>query len=55
MVVLLALFVILNYFGSWFYSELTVYIKNSLGTAALTKELSETNLGNIMLQHGFFF
>ncbi len=54
-VVLLALFVILNFLGSWFYSELSVYMKNSLGTAALTKELSETNLGNIMLQHLFFF
>lgn len=54
-VVLLALFVILNYFGGWFYSELTVYVKNNLGPSALTKELTETNLGQIMMRHCIFF
>ena len=54
-VVLLALFVILNYFGGWFYSEMVNYIRNTLSPAALTKELTETNLGNIMLQHLIFF
>lgn len=54
-VVLLALFVILNYFGGWFYSELTAYVKNNLGPSALTKELTETNLGQIMMRHCIFF
>jgi flagellar biosynthetic protein FlhB len=54
-IALLGLVIILNYFGSWFYNELTIYLQNSLGPAALTKELTEANLGNVMIQHCFFF
>ena len=53
--VLLALFVILNFFGSWFYKELTNYMQNNLGPAALMTELTEHNLGAVMLFHGLFF
>ena len=53
--VLLTLFLILNMMGGWFYSSLSSYMKNNLGPAALTKELSETNVGSIMFQHIAFF
>lgn len=54
-IVLLTLFFILNILGGWFYSLLSSYMKNNLGPAALTKELSETNVGNILFQHIAFF
>jgi flagellar biosynthetic protein FlhB len=54
-VALLALLVILNYFGGWFYNELLIYMQNNLGPAALTKELTEANLYSIILQHCIFF
>jgi flagellar biosynthetic protein FlhB len=54
-VALLALLVILNYFGGWFYNELLIYVQNNLGPASLTKELSESNLYHILFQHCIFF
>ena len=52
---LLALIVILNYLGSWLYNELAIYVQNNLSPAALNKELTETNLGDVLFQHCFFF
>jgi flagellar biosynthesis protein FlhB len=52
---LLGLIVILNYFGGWFYSELLEYVKNNLGPATLTEELTESNVFSIMFQHCVFF
>lgn len=54
-VVLFSLFLILNYFGHWLYLEISNYVKHNLSPDLLTKDLTEANLGNIMLQHCFFF
>jgi flagellar biosynthetic protein FlhB len=54
-VALLALILILNYFGGWLYNELLIYVQNNLGPQALTKELTETNLFNLMFRHCIFF
>ena len=54
-VVLLALFVILNFLGKWFYNELIVYIEGYLSPDALNTELSDTNVGNLMLRHCLAF
>lgn len=54
-VVLLSLFVILNYFGQWLMRELQGFMGNNLGPAMINEELTETNLGHILLSNGFFF
>ncbi|HBF36653.1 MAG TPA: flagellar biosynthesis protein FlhB [Firmicutes bacterium] len=54
-IALLALIVILNYFGGWFYNELLVYLQNNLGPDALTKQLTEANLSSILFRHCLFF
>jgi flagellar biosynthesis protein FlhB len=54
-VALLALILILNYFGGWLYNELLIYVQNNLGPQALTKELTETNLFNLLFRHCIFF
>ncbi|MCL6588495.1 MAG: flagellar biosynthesis protein FlhB [Firmicutes bacterium] len=53
--VLLAVFVILNFLGGWFSFELVSYLKNNLGPGMLANELTETNLGHILMQHCVFF
>ncbi|HEX3046127.1 MAG TPA: flagellar biosynthesis protein FlhB, partial [Bacillota bacterium] len=53
--VLLAIFVLLNALGNWFSFEIINYLKNYLGPGILTKDLTEANLGHMMLQHCIFF
>ena len=54
-IVLLALFLILNALGSWLYSEMTFYLKNNLAPTLVIKDLTETSLGFILMQHLMFF
>lgn len=54
-IALLALLVILNYFGGWFYNELLVYVQNNLGPEILNKQLSESNLNSILIKNCIFF
>lgn len=54
-VVLLALFVILNFFGQWFYSGFINYIKNYLSPNELNTELSDSNIRNVLFRHGLIF
>lgn len=54
-IVLLALFVILNFCGSWFYKELINYMEQFLSPAELNTELSDGNLGDLLIRHGIMF
>jgi flagellar biosynthesis protein FlhB len=54
-IVLLVLFVILNSYGSWIYSEISGYIKHNLSPVELTRELTEANLGHMLTTHMIFF
>jgi len=54
-VVLLALFLILNFFGRWFYSGLVNYIEQYLSPDELNMELSDGNLGDLLIRHGIMF
>ncbi len=53
--VLLALFVILNFFGRWFYKELINYVEQYLSPGELNTELSDSNLGDLLIRHGTMF
>lgn len=54
-IVLLALFVILNFFGRWFYRELITYMEQYLSPDELNTELSDSNLGDLLIRHGVMF
>lgn len=54
-VVLLALFVIMNFLGSWFYGELITYMEHYLSPDELNTDLSESNLGNLLFRHCMTF
>lgn len=54
-VVLLALFVILNFLGSWFYGELITYMEQYLSPDELNTDISESNLGNLLFRHCMTF
>ena len=54
-IVLLALFVILNFCGSWFYRELINYMEQFLSPAELNTELSDNNVGDLLIRHGVMF
>jgi flagellar biosynthetic protein FlhB len=54
-VVLLALFVLVNGMGSWIYSELVVYMKNCLSPMQLNQDLGMANLGKTLTQHCILF
>ncbi len=54
-VVLLALFIILNFFGKWFYGEFARYVEQYLSPAELNTELSDGNLGNLLFRHCMTF
>lgn len=54
-VVLFAVFLFLNFAGGWFYSEISAYLKNNLAPATVIMDLTESNLGHILLQHLLFF
>ncbi len=54
-VVLLALFIILNFLGRWFYGELITYIEQYLSPDELNTNLSESNLGNLLFRHCITF
>lgn len=54
-IVLLALFVILNFFGKWFYREFITYIGQYLSPMELNTNLSDSNLGNVMFRHSMTF
>lgn len=54
-IVLLALFIILNFFGKWFYREIIIYVEQYLSPTELNTELSDSNLGNIMFRHCMTF
>lgn len=54
-IVLLALFVILNFFGRWFYRELINYMEQYLSPDELNTELSDSNLGDLLIRHGVMF
>lgn len=54
-VVLFAMFLFLNFAGGWLYYEISSYLKNNLAPASLTMELTESNLGHMLLQHLIFF
>lgn len=54
-VVLLGLFLLLNYFGEWLYTESLNYIRYTLSPLQVNQELTETALGAIMRSHMFFF
>jgi flagellar biosynthetic protein FlhB len=54
-VVLFAMFLFLNFAGGWLYYEISAYLKNNLAPPSLTMELTESNLGHMLLQHLIFF
>ncbi len=54
-VVLFAMFLLLNVAGGWFYHEISLYLKNNLSPSFLNTELTESNLGHMLLQHLIFF
>lgn len=54
-IVLLALFVILNFLGRWFYRELIIYMEQYLSPDELNTELSDSNLGDLLIRHGVMF
>jgi flagellar biosynthetic protein FlhB len=54
-VVLLALFIILNSLGKWFYKEFITYIEQCLSPGELVTELNESNLGNLLFRHCLVF
>ena len=54
-IVLLALFVILNFFGHWFYSGFVNYMTHFLSPDELNTELSDSNIRNVMFRHGLIF
>lgn len=54
-VVLLALFIILNFLGKWFYKEFITYIEQYLSPGELVTELNDSNLGNLLFRHCMIF
>jgi flagellar biosynthetic protein FlhB len=54
-VVLFAMFLTLNFAGGWLYSEISTYLKSNLAPQSVITELSESNLGHMLLQHLIFF
>lgn len=54
-IVLLALFIILNFFGKWFYGEFIIYIGQYLSPDQLNIEISDSNLGNLLFRHCMTF
>lgn len=54
-VVLFAMFLLLNVFGGWLYHEISAYLKNNLSPSFLNVELTESNLGHMLMQHLIFF
>lgn len=54
-VVLMGLFLILNFLGSWFFTELSTYIKTVLSPAEMNAELTDVSLGRIFFKHVLVF
>jgi flagellar biosynthetic protein FlhB len=54
-VVLLALFIIINFLGKWFYKEFITYIEQYLSPGELVTELNDSNLGNLLFRHCMIF
>lgn len=54
-VVLFALFLFLNFAGGWLYFEISTYLKNNLSPRFVISDLTESNLGHMLLQHLIFF
>lgn len=54
-VVLFAIFLFLNFMGRWLYFEIAVYLKNSLAPLPVITDLTESNLGHLLLQHLIFY
>lgn len=54
-VVLFAMFLFLNFAGGWLYYEIKAYLKNNLAPASMITELTESNLGHMLLGHLIFF
>ncbi len=54
-VVLFALFVLMNALGGWMYTEMLAYVKQSLGPPQLTADISQTNLTHVFMPHLIFF
>jgi len=54
-VVLLALFIILNFLGKWLYKEFVIYIEQFLSPGELVTELNDSNLGNLLFRHCLIF
>lgn len=54
-VVLFSVFMFLNFMGRWFYFEISDYLRNSLSPLFVIKDLTESNLSHLLLQHILFY
>lgn len=54
-IVLLALFYLMNFLGEWFFGQLCEYLKIAFSPFQMNKELNVVNLGNIVFPHLIIF
>lgn len=54
-IVLMGLFILLNCFGEWLYTELVNYISYTLSPLQVNRQLTETALGALFRTHLWFF
>jgi flagellar biosynthetic protein FlhB len=53
-IVLLGLFILLNCLGGWIFTQLMVYLKETLGPGQLNRTLTERDLAQLMMKHTIY-